>query len=64
MKLSSYWLQIFFHFRVCSLVENVTGPRHELVVLGYVCNEGEEVISNSLPENVSVIVANDLLADE
>jgi hypothetical protein len=37
---------------------------HKLAVLGYVCNEGEEVISNSLPENVSVIVANDLLANE
>jgi hypothetical protein len=37
---------------------------HELVALGNLCNEGEEVISNSLPENIVVIVANDLLTNE
>jgi hypothetical protein len=37
---------------------------HELAALGYLCNEGEELVTNSLPKNVSVIVANDMLANE
>lgn len=41
-----------------------TRVAHELATLGYVCNEGEEVVTNSLPKNVSVIVANHLLAGE
>lgn len=37
---------------------------HELASLGYLCIEGEEIISDSVPDCISVIVANDLLADE
>jgi ribonuclease HI len=37
---------------------------HELAALGILCNEGEEVFTNSIPENVMVFVANDLLANE
>jgi len=39
---------------------------HQLIddiTLGYLCNEGEELITNSMPESVSMIVANDLLAE-
>ena len=36
---------------------------HELAALGNLCNEGEELISISVPENIAVIVANDLLAE-
>jgi ribonuclease HI len=37
---------------------------HELAALGSLCIEGEEVFTNSIPENVMVFVANDLLANE
>ena len=37
---------------------------HELAKMGYSCPEGEEIISDSIPECISVIVANDLLANE
>jgi len=37
---------------------------HELAVLGYLCNPGEEQVMSSIPESVHVIVANDLLAIE
>ena len=37
---------------------------HKLAKLGYLCLEGEETISNSLPDDIVVIVANDLLAIE
>jgi hypothetical protein len=37
---------------------------YELAALGYLCNESEELVTNSLPKSVSVIVANDLLANE
>ena len=33
------------------------------ITLGYLCNEGEELITNSMPESVFVIVANDMLAE-
>jgi hypothetical protein len=45
-----------FVSRVCNVAA------HELAALGYVCTDGEEIISNSLPGSVAVIVANDLLA--
>jgi hypothetical protein len=32
--------------------------------LGYLCIEGEELVTNSMPEGVSVIVADNLLANE
>jgi hypothetical protein len=37
---------------------------HELAKLGYACNEGDEVITASVANDVTVIVANDLLANE
>ena len=37
---------------------------HELAVLGYLCNPGEEQVMSSIPESVHVIVANNLLAVE
>jgi hypothetical protein len=37
---------------------------HVLAKLGHMCTEGEEIISDSTPECISVIVANDLLANE
>jgi ribonuclease HI len=37
---------------------------HELASLGYLCSEGNGVIADSVPENITVIVANDLLANE
>ena len=36
----------------------------ELAALGYLCSDGEELVTNSLSESVSVIVGNDLLANE
>jgi hypothetical protein len=37
---------------------------HELAKLGYACNEGDEVITAYVANDVTVIVANDLLANE
>ena len=37
---------------------------HELAVLGHLCTEGQEIVSNSVPERVAVIVANDMLPNE
>lgn len=37
---------------------------HELAALGHLCIEGEELVTSSPPESVSVIVANNLLANE
>jgi hypothetical protein len=37
---------------------------HELASLGYLCTEGEGVISDSVPDDIAVIVANDWLANE
>ena len=36
---------------------------HELAILGRMCIQGEEQVSSSIPEDVRVIVANDLLAE-
>ena len=35
---------------------------HELAVLGYLCNPGEEQVTSSILDSVHVIVTNDLLA--
>jgi hypothetical protein len=35
-----------------------------LAKMGYLCPEVEEIISISIPDDISVIVANDLLANE
>lgn len=54
----------FFDFK-CVFVPRVCNRVvHELAVLGYSCNEGEEVILDSLSESISVMVANDSLASE
>lgn len=37
---------------------------HELAVLGHLYTEGEGIFSTSMPGNVSVIIANNLLANE
>jgi hypothetical protein len=37
---------------------------HVLAKMGYLCPEVEEIISISIPDDISVIVANDLLANE
>jgi hypothetical protein len=47
---------------VCLKVKNVIEP-HELAVLGRMCIQGEEQVSSSIPEDICVIVANDLLAE-
>lgn len=48
--------QCLFASRVCNVAA------HELVKFGSVCIEGEEIISDSMPNCIFVIVANDLLA--
>lgn len=35
---------------------------HELAELGHLCAEGEQIVLDSLPDSMYVIVANDLLA--
>lgn len=37
---------------------------HELARMGYLCSEGEGIISDSVPNDIAVIVADDLLANE
>ena len=37
---------------------------YKLAALGYLCTEGEVLVTSSLYESVSIIVANNLLANE
>jgi len=53
------------HLIECVYVDRyVIEPAHELTVPGHLCTEGQEIVSNSLPERVAVIVANEMLANE
>jgi hypothetical protein len=37
---------------------------HGLARIGYLCSEGEGIVSDSVPDDIAVIVTNDLLANE
>ena len=54
----------FINFECVFVGRSCNEAAHELAKLGYLCLEGEEIISNSLPDDIVVIVANDLLAIE
>jgi hypothetical protein len=54
----------FLAYEVVFVGRDCNRAAHELVVMGHFCNEDEELVSSSVPNNISVIVANDLLANE
>lgn len=54
----------FLEFKYVFVSRDCNRAAHELAALGYSCTEGEEIITDSLPEIVSVVVANDLLVVE
>ena len=51
----------FLYFECVYVGRDRNRAAHELAALSYACNEGDELIANSIPDYVSVIVANDLL---
>jgi len=54
----------FISFECIHVGRDCNRAAHERAALGHLCNEGEEVITNSIPDAVLVIVANDLIANE
>ena len=54
----------FISFECVHVGRDCNRAAHELAVLGHLCTEGQEIVSNSLPERVAVIVANVMLANE
>jgi len=54
----------FIFFECVHVGRECNRAAHELAALDHLCNEGKELITNSIPDVVSVIVANDLLANE
>ena len=54
----------FISFECVHVGRDCNRAAHELAALGHLCNEGEEVITNSIPDALLVIVANDLIANE
>lgn len=57
IELNFISVECVFACRICNRAA------HELAALGLACNEGEEEFTNSLPQSVSVIVADDLSAE-
>jgi hypothetical protein len=47
----------FLSYEVVFVSRDCNRPVHELAVLGHFCDEGEELVSSSMPNNISVIVA-------
>jgi ribonuclease HI len=54
----------FISFECVHISRDCNRAAHKLAALGHLCNDGEEVITNSAPDDVLVIVANDLLVNE
>ena len=54
----------FINFECLFKGQDSNQAAHELAALGHLCIQGEEQIISSIPGNVYVTVANDLLADE
>jgi hypothetical protein len=54
----------FINFECVFVARICNEAAHELAKLGNLCTEGEEIISYSIPDCISIIVANDLLANE
>ena len=54
----------FTSFECFHISKECNRAAHELAALGYLCNELEEFITNSVPDAVLMIVANDPLANE
>ena len=54
----------FLGFECVFVGRDCNRAAHELAALGYLCTEGKELVTNSMPKSVYVIVANDLLANE
>jgi hypothetical protein len=54
----------FLSFECVFIGRECNGAAHELIVLGHLCAEGEETVSCSMPDSVSIIIANHLLANE
>jgi hypothetical protein len=47
----------FLSYEVVFVSRDCNRTVHELAVLGHFCDEGEELVSSSMPNNISVIVA-------
>ena len=54
----------FISFECVHVGRTCNEAAHVLAKMGYLCPEGEEIISDSMPDDIFVIVANDLLANE
>jgi hypothetical protein len=54
----------FAHFECVFKNRACNAATHALVDLGYVCVEGEEIISVSVPSNINVIVSADSSANK
>lgn len=53
----------FIQFECVSYGRDCNRVAHELASSGYNCVEGQELLSNSIPDHIAVIVAADLVAD-
>jgi hypothetical protein len=54
----------FLNYECVFVSRECNQAAHRLAVLGFLCTEGEDLVTSSLSESVAIIVANDLLANE